>query len=73
MLHMINNLKASWKVFITPIALILLGYILFTHVQNVIAWDMSRYMTYALNIFNGNGYVDMDGSLVFLGDLSFRT
>ena len=60
-----RTLNFSRRAFIVPIVIICLGYISFTHVQNEIAWDMSLYMTYALNIFNGNGYVDMDGSPVF--------
>jgi tetratricopeptide (TPR) repeat protein len=51
--------------FIIPITLILVGYISYTHSYNQIASDMSLYMTYALNIFNGNGYIDMNGSPVF--------
>lgn len=54
-----------YKTFLIPTLLTITGYISFTFVQNEIAWDLSRYMTYALNIFSGKGYVDMDGSQVF--------
>ncbi|HFD32291.1 MAG TPA: tetratricopeptide repeat protein [Gammaproteobacteria bacterium] len=59
-----ENKEYRWTVFV-PLGLVLWGYISFTHTNNHIAWDLLLYMTYALNIFNGHGYVDMDGSLVF--------
>lgn len=63
--YLLRNYKAyGWTVFV-PFAIALFGYISFTHANNHVAWDLLLYMTYALNIFNGHGYIDMDGSLVF--------
>lgn len=61
----LSKFNSHRRTFFTPIVLIILGYISFTHVRNEVPWDLLLYMTYALNIFNGQGYADMDGSLVF--------
>ncbi len=65
MISILSRFKVYSGTIFIPLVLILLGYISFTHVKNEVSWDLLRYMTYALNMFNGQGYVDMDGSLVF--------
>ena len=47
------------------IYLLILGLIIFSSWNITISSDMGWYMNAALNIFLGNGYTDIDGSLIF--------
>jgi len=46
--------------------LLLLGFVTFYTYNIRIVTDMGWYMNSALNIFLGKGYIDMDGSLIFI-------
>ena len=49
--------------------LLLAGIVTYHTYDLRIASDMAKYMSYALNLFQGNGYLDFDGEMVERGPL----